>query len=105
MCHRLERTEPRLVDDWLAMGLRLLVCGRLSIVGERAAIDERELPGRQGRLALALLSLERHRPVAADRLVDRLWTDRPPPDAAGALASVVSKLRSALRRADGGTGE
>jgi len=49
--------------------------------------------------------LERDRPVAADRLVDRLRTDQSPPDAAGALASVVSKLRTALQRADDGTGE
>ena len=72
--------------------------GASSSAAPRLVIDERELPGRQGRLALALLCLERRRPVAVDRLVTALWGDEPPPDPAGALASIISKLRGALRR-------
>jgi DNA-binding SARP family transcriptional activator len=87
-----------LVDDWGLMGSHVYLCGRIAISGAGPGIDERELPGRQGRLALALLCLERRRPVSVDRLVGALWDDDPPPDPAGALASIVSKLRSALRR-------
>jgi DNA-binding SARP family transcriptional activator len=70
----------------------------LALVGAAGVIDEHELPGRQGRLALALLAAERHHPVATDRLVDALWGPLPPTDAPGALASIVSKLRAAFRR-------
>ncbi len=79
------------------MGSHVYLCGRMAISGA-VLIEEQELPGRQGRLALALLCLERRRPVAVDRLVAVLWADDPPPDAAGALASIVSKLRKILRR-------
>ena len=75
------------------MVLRMHVCGRITIVGDRGSVDEHDLPGRQGRLALARLCLEQGRPVSSERLTDCLWGDVPPRDAAGALASVVSKLR------------
>jgi DNA-binding SARP family transcriptional activator len=39
--------------------------------------------------------------VSLDRLIDALWADAVPPDAAGAVASIVSKLRTAFRRAGG----
>src|SRR5690606_18110139 len=42
---------------------------------------------------------ERRHPVSIDRLASGVWDDEPPPDVAGALASVVSKVRAALRRA------
>ena len=83
------------------MGTHVYLCGRLAIVGGDDIIDERALPGRQGRLAFALLCLDRRHPVAIDRLVQTVWEDDPPPDAAGALASIVSKLRTILRRLDG----
>ena len=86
------------MDDWGPMGSHVYLCGRLVVTGPTLVIDERELPGRQGRLALALLCLERRRPVAVERLVTALWGDEPPPDPAGALASIISKLRGALRR-------
>lgn len=82
------------------MVLRMHVCGRITIVGDRGSVDEHDLPGRQGRLALARLCLEQGRPVSSERLTDCLWDDVPPRDAAGALASVVSKLRASLRRVE-----
>ena len=81
------------------MGTHVYLCGRIAVAGGDRAIDERELPGRQGRLALALLCLDRRRPVSVDRLVTALWDENPPPDPAGSLASVVSKLRAVLWRA------
>ena len=81
------------------MGIRIHLCGRIALVGDDCLIDERELPGRQGRLALAVLCLDRRRPISVGRLIDSLWDENPPPDADGALASIVSKLRVILRRA------
>ena len=81
------------------MGIRIHLCGRIALVGDDCTIDERELPGRQGRLALAVLCLDRRRPISVGRLIDSLWDENPPPDADGALASIVSKLRVNLRRA------
>jgi DNA-binding SARP family transcriptional activator len=82
------------------MGVRIYLCGRVTVVGDSDVVDERELPGRQGRLALARLGLERGRPVSSTRLIDCLWGDEPPLDATGALASIVSKLRIILKRVD-----
>jgi SARP family transcriptional regulator, regulator of embCAB operon len=82
------------------MVVRIHLCGRITVVGGGGAIDERDLPGRQGRLALARLCLEQGRPVSTERLIDGLWGDEPPQDASGALASIVSKLRINLKRAD-----
>lgn len=82
------------------MTLRIHLCGRVTVVGDQGSVDERDLPGRQGRLALARLCLEQGRPVASDRLTDCLWGDQPPHDAAGALASIISKLRGVLRRVE-----
>ena len=86
------------------MALRVHLCGRVTIVGDQVSVDERDLPGRQGRLALARLCLEQGRPVSSDRLTDCLWGEQPPHDAAGALASIISKLRAMLRRVDGHQG-
>jgi DNA-binding SARP family transcriptional activator len=82
------------------MALRIHLCGRIAIVGDHEAIDEADLPGRQGRLAFARLCQQQGRPVAHDQLVDGVWGAKPPLDAAGALASIISKLRVLLRRAD-----
>ena len=81
------------------MGTRVYLCGRIAVAGDDLTIDQRALPGRQGRLAFALLCVERRRPVSVDRLVQLLWDELPPPDPAGSLASIVSKLRAVMRRA------
>jgi DNA-binding SARP family transcriptional activator len=83
------------------MGGHVYLCGRIAVGHDDCVIDERELSGRQGRLALAMLCVERRRPVSVDRLVAALWDDDPPPDAAGALASIISKLRGTLRQIRG----
>lgn len=84
------------------MVLRIHLCGRITVADDHVVIDERDLPGRQGRLALARLCIEQGRPVSSDRLIDCLWGDRAPHDAAGALASIISKLRVVLRQVGGG---
>ena len=48
------------------------------------------------RMVLAILLLHRNQVVSADRLVDLIWGERPPPTAATALHVAVSRLRKAL---------
>jgi DNA-binding SARP family transcriptional activator len=77
---------------------RLYLTGRLSgELGDRR-FDERRLPGRQGRRALAYLALARARPVPVDELADAVWGSTTPAGAWGtALSAIVSKLRASLR--------
>ncbi|MEV6399568.1 BTAD domain-containing putative transcriptional regulator [Streptomyces sp. NPDC051907] len=51
------------------------------------------------RMLLARLALEAGRAVSVDGLVDGLWGEDPPADAANALQALVSRLRKALRGA------
>ena len=51
------------------------------------------LGGTKQRGLLALLLLDAGRVVATDRLIDRLWGERPPPTAAASLQNLVSQLR------------
>lgn len=48
-------------------------------------------------MLLARLALEEGRAVSVDSLVDGLWGEQPPADAANALQALVSRLRRALR--------
>jgi len=81
--------------------LRLFLTGRLTAELGRRAVDERRLPGRQGRRALAYLALERSRPVPIDEVADAVWgTSTPSGSWETALSAIVSKLRASLRGLD-----
>ena len=54
------------------------------------------MPGRQGRLALAHLALNRSRGVTRERMIAALWGEDAPAGHAQALNVVLSKLRRAL---------
>ena len=71
------------------------LCGQLSVSvdGRRC---EGDLPGRQGRLALAYLALHVGRPVTRERLIAALWGEDAPAGHSQALNVVLSKLRRAL---------
>jgi DNA-binding SARP family transcriptional activator len=60
--------------------------------------DDRSLAlgGVKQRSLLALLLLQANQVVSADRLVDELWADAPPPTAAKSLQVHVSRLRKEL---------
>ena len=79
------------------MGARIRLCGRLEVElgGERV---EGRLPGRQGPLVLALLVVNRERPVGRDELIDALWPAAPPSDPDEALSALLSKVRQAVGR-------
>ena len=85
------------------MATRIYLTGRLAVEhGGHARIDERDLPGRQGRLAFVYLVAHRHRPVLRDDLIDVLWPGGEPPEGDTTLSAVLSRLRSLLKRADVG---
>jgi DNA-binding SARP family transcriptional activator len=62
-------------------------------------VDERDLPGRQGRLAFVYLAAHRHRPTRRDDLMDVLWGDSPPQEFEVTFSAVLSRLRGLLRKA------
>ncbi len=74
---------------------RFYLTGRVSIEGS-ALVDQAELPGRHGRLALVRLALARHRPVPTGELADAIWGVDVPTSVDISLRAVISKLRSAV---------
>jgi DNA-binding SARP family transcriptional activator len=75
------------------------VVGSLTVDDGDAVLRERELPGNQGRLALAMLAVEHRHPVSRDQLADELWPEALPPSWETALRAVISKVRAAAARA------
>ncbi|MDH6130075.1 BTAD domain-containing putative transcriptional regulator [Kitasatospora sp. GP82] len=75
--------------------MRINILGPLQVVrgGDGAAF---EVGGARLRLLLVRLALDPGRVVTRERLVDDLWADTPPEEPAGALQSLVSRLRRAL---------
>ena len=55
-----------------------------------------QIPGRQGRLLLAYLVLNRERTCPRAELLDVLWPEAPPSAPDTALSALLSKLRKAL---------
>ncbi|WP_461071279.1 BTAD domain-containing putative transcriptional regulator, partial [Streptomyces pseudoechinosporeus] len=79
--------------------MRFGVLGPLAIWsadGELVGVPEAKV-----RSLLAALLTAQGQVVSADRLVDELWGDAPPANAAGALQTLVSRLRKVLTRAGG----
>src|SRR5438045_914021 len=83
--------------------MRAHLTERVRIELDDTLIDEANLPGRQGRLALAYLLVEHRRPVPREELADALWGGEPPSSWEKGLAVVISKLRAVLVHA--GLGE
>ena len=59
------------------------------------------LPSGRGRALLALLVLHAGEPVSADRLIDELWGEDPPPTARTVVHGLVSRLRGVLGQGRG----
>lgn len=87
---------------WLDVGdamARFYLTGRLSIEGSGGMLDQTDLPGRHGRLVLARLVLDRHRPVPVGALAEAVWSDDLPASVDTSLRAVVSRLRGVLATA------
>jgi SARP family transcriptional regulator, regulator of embCAB operon len=74
---------------------RVQLCGAFAVELQGRRIDNM-LPGRQGRLLFAYLSLSRLQAVSRDSLIEALWADGSPADAGGALNALISKTRTAV---------
>ncbi len=74
---------------------RIQLCGRLK-ADVRGRHATPALRGRQGRVLLAYLVLNRGRPVSREELISAIWPDSPPANPAAALRTQLSHLRSAL---------
>ena len=71
------------------------LCGPLSVRAGGRDVSA-EIPGRQGRLLLAYLVLNRERACPRAELLDVLWPELPPSAPDAALSALLSKLRKAL---------
>jgi DNA-binding SARP family transcriptional activator len=74
---------------------RIQICGRLAVEIAGRSITEL-IQRRQGRLLFTYLVVNRHRQASRDELVEALWPGELPPDADGALSTVLSRLRRAV---------
>jgi DNA-binding SARP family transcriptional activator len=81
------------------MVLRVYLAGELCLTSGALLVRTDRFPGRQGRLAFALLAVERARPVARDELIELLWPAEVPRAVDVSLSAVISKLRSLLGEA------
>lgn len=79
-----------------ATPLRVYLTGRVRVEYGEVLVDEADLPGRQGRLALALLVAERDRAVPRDELAEELWGENLPAAWDKGLRALLSKVRHAL---------
>jgi DNA-binding SARP family transcriptional activator len=78
------------------MSVRVSLAGRLEVETDRRTLDATRLPGRQGRVVLAYLVVERDRLVPSEELAEAVWGPTPPPTWRPALRGVVSKVRGFL---------
>ncbi|MBV8430724.1 MAG: AAA family ATPase, partial [Solirubrobacterales bacterium] len=76
---------------------RVQLCGRLAIEIGGVQLADR-LRGRQVRLLVAYLLLNRERHVGRDELIGAVWPDQAPVSQDAALRTLLSRLRSALGR-------
>ena len=78
------------------MALRISLAGLVGIEHEGTAVKGTAL-GRLGRLALAYLTSERHRPITHAELAEVLWGDDLPGSWEQLVRGVDAKLRAAFR--------
>jgi DNA-binding SARP family transcriptional activator len=76
--------------------VRVSVLGELTVQEGDALLRERDLPGNQGRLVLAMLAVEHRHSLSRDRLADELWPERLPRSWETALRAIISKVRAAV---------
>ncbi len=72
---------------------RLYVAGGVRLEGPTGTLDDGDLPGHQGRIALVALAVER-RALRRDELAEVIWDGTLPQQWSAALNALVSKLRS-----------
>ena len=76
--------------------IRLYLSGEMTLDVSGSRLAGRDFPGRQGRDALAYLTLNRTRMVPRAELAEAIWPGALPASWDGSLHSIVSKLRRLL---------
>jgi DNA-binding SARP family transcriptional activator len=74
---------------------RIQLCGRLKVDVEGRHVTP-ALRGRQGRVLLAYLAINRGRAISREEMIRAIWPDSQPANPAAALRTQLSRLRSAL---------
>ena len=74
----------------------MYLAGTIHVERGAVLVREADLPGRQGRIAFAMLAAEHSRAVSTDDLAEQLWGGEPPGAWEVALRAIVSKLRGTL---------
>jgi DNA-binding SARP family transcriptional activator len=89
------RPTARPIEESDGNGLSLRMIGTLRVDqhGRQCAVA---VASRKARLLLAVLAAHGHGLVTSDRIVDALWSDSPPANVVGNVATLVSRLRSTL---------
>jgi DNA-binding SARP family transcriptional activator len=80
----------------MAASVQIKLLGEIAIVSGNQVLSGQRLRGRQPRLALGLLVLERYRPVSRDELAEVLWPEALPGSWQIALRGVISHVRQFL---------
>jgi DNA-binding SARP family transcriptional activator len=76
--------------------MHVYVLGPLTVASGTRLLRERELPGNQARVVLAMLAVEHRRAISRDEIADELWPGRLPSSWQTALRAIVSKVRASL---------
>jgi DNA-binding SARP family transcriptional activator len=76
------------------VGVRLV--GELAVIQGNRLRSAQDLGSRKARTLLARLAVEHRCRITVDQIVETLWGDMPPRRAAANVATLVSRLRSAL---------
>jgi DNA-binding SARP family transcriptional activator len=74
---------------------RIQICGPLAVERDGRRLEQ-DLPGRQGRLMLVYLVLNRDRQIGRDELAEVLWREPDPATIDARLNPLLSKLRRIL---------
>jgi DNA-binding SARP family transcriptional activator len=74
--------------------LRVYLAGSICLEHGSAFVPQASFPGRQARLAFAVLATGRGEPMAREALADAVWDGSTPPAWETALRAIVSKLRT-----------
>jgi DNA-binding SARP family transcriptional activator len=92
--HNISATFPIAVGQEAA-STRIQLCGRLRVDIEGRHVTPL-LRGRQGRVLLAYLAINRNRAVSREEMMQAIWPEHLPADPASALRTQLSRVRTAL---------
>ncbi len=84
-----------MIGDRLSSSLRIYLTGRVTIETSTDLVEATALPGRQGRLAFALLASSPRR-LDRDHIAEVIWGSELPEAWESSLAAIVSKTRKVL---------